>query len=666
MHRTRKAVCNGPLRALVASALATAAPSSAAAQTPSEELDRIVSTVVADIDTRSVRGGEATISWHTDGPVLSVDLKLADELELPIVELAHHPEVDGGCTTVSRFEHSRRNRLGGRFAAVGNDPSLAVAELTADASGARHLRFAYRQTPDGEARLRLNLYDPDPTDHTIHYLDGRAFDSIRFWIRNPGGSPAVDIGIADAAGDTPIHVGTLDELATAHTGVEWRLVSLPLQEMSQLLDRSRLATLHLQPSRPGSGTIEIDNLSLCRGSAEPDRPGRTSAPAIAGNGKSLWVWHTSDLMVDGAALQELTAMVRRRGIDRVYLQLPSALTQAGSSAADNVALEAVGGATLTALEAVIEALNKAGAAVDALDGAASFALPENHAAVERDVAAVIRYNEAAPSGARFAGLHYDIEPYLLPGFGTELRVEIVAGYLTILERIAALAAPANLRFEVAIPFWFDSIRMHRPSTEVDGGLSFRVLSDAVIDVVDSVAIMDYRTRADGTNGTVALAASELEYASERGKRVRIGLETGFLPDQDLLRFEGEGGRGMPHGDSSRSWIVAGTSAEGARTYVVPAAQLAQLPATLLNDGIAAASVRHWQAARPVRVDARRLTFHDVGIERMRSVIEESTDQMRRYAAFEGFAIHYDRPYRRLLDRASVPTVDDDGRHRRQR
>ncbi len=651
MRRTITAVCKGVLCALACGLANTSA------QAQSSDLESILSTVLEDIDVASVRGGEATVSWSREGPVLSADVRLARDLDMPIVELNHHPEINGACVTVSRFEHSRRNRLGGRFAAAGNDPSEAVAELVAGDDGGRHLRFVYRSSHAGQARLRINLHDPDPSDHTVHYLDGRAFESIRFWIRAPDGGPAVDIGIADAAGDAPIHVGDSNELAASDTGVEWRLISLPLQELPQLLDRSRLATLHLQPSRPGGGAIEIDNLSLCRGSAEPDRPGASSVPVIAAGGKSLWVWHTSELMADGAALHELATMVQQRGIDRVYLQLPSALTQAATRVDGRVVQEAVDSTALTALGSVIEALTEAGAAVDALDGAASFALSENHATVESDVASVIRYNEAAPPEARFAGVHYDIEPYLLPGFGGAQRVEIVTGYLTILERVAAMTASAELRFEVAIPFWFDSVRVHRPSSEIDGGLSFRLLSEAVIDIVDAVAIMDYRTRANGSNGTVALAASELEYASERGKRVRIGLETGFLPDQDLLRFEGEGERGRPRGDSPRPWIIVGSSAAGGRLYVVPAAKLAELPARLLHDGIDTASVRHWQAARPVRVDARRLTFHDVGIESMRSVIEESTAEMQGYTAFEGFAIHYDRPYRRLLDRESMRAVD---------
>ena len=676
MRRELIEASRGSLWALAVCVLACSG-TGVGAQAP--ELDRILSTTLDAIDVASIRGGKATVRWQRDGPELSGEVLLVGDLESPIIERTHHPEIAAGCTRVSRFGHSRSNRLGGRFSATADDPSRAVAELVAGERGARHLRFAYQQANEGRARLRIGLYDPEPRGGTIHYLDGRAFDAIRFWIRSPDGNAALDIRIADAQGDTAIHVGNLRELAASAVHAEWSVVSIVLQEMPELVDRSRLAALDLRTSRPGDGTVEIDNLSLCRGSAEPDRPS-TGAANAAAPGKSLWVWHTSELMADRTELAEFAATIKERNIDRVYLQLPGALTRAlvgagknsgvALTAADSgvglaaagsgVGLAAAGEEPLAALRFVVGALTGAGAAVDALDGDAGLALPENHVAVERAVQSVLRYNDSSPPESRFAGVHYDIEPYLLPGFSGEDRPRIIDGYLTVLERITALTTPAGLRFEVAIPFWFDSVLIHRPSQTVEGSLSYRLLSEAVIDLVDSVAIMDYRTRADGSNGTVALAASELEYASETGKHVRIGLETGFLANREELKFEREGEPGLPQRESSRPWIVVADTSAGARMYLVPSSRLLEMPARLSSDGVESTSVRHWRAVQRVRIDARRLTFHDVGIERLRSVIDESTAEMRGYTAFEGFAIHYDRPYRRLLDQRAEVSDDAAG------
>ena len=52
-------------------------------------------------------------------------------------------------------------------------------------------------------------------------------------------------------------------------------------------------------------------------------------------------------------------------------------------------------------------------------------------------------------------------------------------------------------------------------------------------------------------------------------------------------------------------------------------RLIEMPAQLRSDGVESTSVRHWQAVQRVRIDARRLTFHDVGIERLRSVIDDA-------------------------------------------
>jgi len=129
--------------------------------------------------------------------------------------------------------------------------------------------------------------------------------------------------------------------------------------------------------------------------------------------------------------------------------------------------------------------------------------------------------------------------------------------------------------------------------------------------------------ADGSNGTVALTASELEYASETGKRARIGLETGFLANREELKFEREGKPGLPRHESSRPWIVVADTSDGARMYLVPSSRLIEMPAQLRSDGVELTSVRHWQAVQRVRIDARRLTFHDVGIDRLRSVIDDA-------------------------------------------
>ena len=86
------------------------------------------------------------------------------------------------------------------------------------------------------------------------------------------------------------------------------------------------------------------------------------------------------------------------------------------------------------------------------------------------------------------------------------------------------------------------------------------------------------------------------------------------------------------------------------------------PAPVLQppDAVESTGVRHWRAVQRVRIDSRRLTFYDIGIERLRSVIDESTAEMRGYTAFEGFAIHYDRPYRRLLDQRAEVSDDAAG------
>ena len=70
-----------------------------------------------------------------------------------------------------------------------------------------------------------------------------------------------------------------------------------------------------------------------------------------------------------------------------------------------------------------------------------------------------------------------------------------------------------------IPFWLDGItlewRGHRAT-----------VAEHAIGLFDFVTLMDYRNRADGGDGIVSHARTEMEIAERLGKRVVIGLETG--------------------------------------------------------------------------------------------------------------------------------------------
>jgi len=168
------------------------------------------------------------------------------------------------------------------------------------------------------------------------------------------------------------------------------------------------------------------------------------------------------------------------------------------------------------------------------------------------------------------------------------------------------------------------------------------VSEHVIDLVDTIAVMDYRTYAFGADGVLALARSEIEYAAKSGKRVFVGLETTHLPDEDLMDFEGPPSKGIPDRAPGRA-IVLIPDGDAAAFRLVEPSEWPGLRA-------AAGSLLWWPVARLIRVPGDKLTFERSGVEALRRTMDESEPELREYSSFAGFAIHDYLGYRRLSER----------------
>lgn len=174
---------------------------------------------------------------------------------------------------------------------------------------------------------------------------------------------------------------------------------------------------------------------------------------------------------------------------------------------------------------LITALHGHGCKVYALLGSwylktPEYILPERRTVAVRMFENVLRYNAASAAGERFDGVNIDIEPYLLDDWSTN-RILRATQYLDLAAEFMRLKheAGATLAAGPAMPFWFDGI-----DDIVWRGKRQR-LSDHVQDIYDYVAIMDYRNFAQGSDGIIAHATDELEYADRIGKTVVIGVET---------------------------------------------------------------------------------------------------------------------------------------------
>ncbi|MFH1848170.1 MAG: hypothetical protein ABH825_03010 [Candidatus Omnitrophota bacterium] len=161
--------------------------------------------------------------------------------------------------------------------------------------------------------------------------------------------------------------------------------------------------------------------------------------------------------------------------------------------------------------------------VHALAGDPRWGLERYHQQPLRWIEDVLSFNRASKSAERFDGMHSDTEVYLLGRPWQANKNQVLKEYLDLNRKIMDLKEieEANITFGVDMPFWYDD----DPSMQTEWNGRTMAPSYHILDTVDSVNVMDYRNSAEGPNGSIALAANEIEYADTAGKKVYIGQET---------------------------------------------------------------------------------------------------------------------------------------------
>ncbi len=142
-----------------------------------------------------------------------------------------------------------------------------------------------------------------------------------------------------------------------------------------------------------------------------------------------------------------------------------------------------------------------------------------------DHGAALAWQRTVVQTGVFDGIHLDVEPYLAPGWTTALQ-QTQKAYLALLDKVRT---GSTLPLEADVPFWFGQHRV--------GG---RNLADEVLKRVTAVTVMSYRDAGTGTNSMLAVAQDWLRRGAAVGKRVRLGAETGPLPDCGYCTFHEEG------------------------------------------------------------------------------------------------------------------------------
>jgi hypothetical protein len=235
------------------------------------------------------------------------------------------------------------------------------------------------------------------------------------------------------------------------------------------------------------------------GAAALALPGASSAgtaglTAVKAGTRAMWLW-------DGAPAADLVTWAATHSVSEIFVYVsPSVLTDGD----------------LARMQEIKQRADAAKIRLSALGGEPSWTA---------DHATALAWQRTVIKTGIFTGIHLDVEPYLMSGWTTDLQAT-EKSYLALLDR---LRAGSTLPVEVDVPFWFGEYNVGTKN-----------LADEVLERVKGVTVMSYRDVATGPNSMLSISQDWLRRGAAAGKRVRLGAETGPLPDCTHCTFAEEG------------------------------------------------------------------------------------------------------------------------------
>jgi hypothetical protein len=342
------------------------------------------------------------------------------------------------------------------------------------------------------------------------------------------------------------------------------------------LDRAGWKHFVLQcPARAAS--LSLESLAI---EADP-------APAATAPPRSTWVWNAADWRDHGAGLLDWAAA---QGVRELFVTVPFK---------DEAVREPA------RLAAFIRMAGERGIRVLSVDGDPHMVLPEHQPALARMVGAYAAYNASVEPAARLAGLQFDVEPYLLPDYGSGAgTIDWDARYLAMARTLRGAAG--GLRLELVVPFWWDGRT---------------ALLDGLAPLADALVVMDYRT---DPGQVTEFAVPFLDWAARHGRQVRIALEAGYVAPETQRRYVRADAGAAPDG-----------AGELLRLRVDGLQVLAMLREPLA--GTAGVDTFRLQSTR--EIDGSATTFHKdkAALPRLLPGLEQTFSAWG--AAFSGMALH---------------------------
>lgn len=181
-------------------------------------------------------------------------------------------------------------------------------------------------------------------------------------------------------------------------------------------------------------------------------------------------------------------------------------------------------------QSFIKKCNAAGLQVEGLMGDKQWikgATTEDGPTLEHELDWINKYQASAPSDAKLAGIHLDVEPWALPDFDAN-KAEYISALQSIVSQVKDVAKPLGLPLGADLPFWGNTVACG------DSTLDTCLLND-----LDSVTFMTYRNTADSLLG-IADPVLKAVKAVDASKPVWLSVETSSeCADVGLISYAGK-------------------------------------------------------------------------------------------------------------------------------
>lgn len=251
---------------------------------------------------------------------------------------------------------------------------------------------------------------------------------------------------------------------------------------------------------------------------------------------------------------------------------------------------------MNTLKAFISNAHANGIQVWAVEGDPHAILASERSKYVRRAKAYSAYNRLASPQEKLAGVQYDIEPYLLPGF----ELEPDSGYRAYIDTITQIKSHLEIPINIVLPFWITEVKIEE-----------QFLLERLT-ITDELTVMDYRTNPDLIE---KLAEPFLEWGNRHGKPIHVALEAGPLPHQAQAVYH--------PAKRGELWHV---NLDGQHLLL------------LLKHPKVNPIGESFLLSHKKKLDSNRLTF-DKDIRKLISLIPSLHQRLGKWASYQGLSLH---------------------------